>query len=406
MAKFKEFFKKHFVNADRKPKPKKDILKSIARIYNFIIYILLLAVDFIYLKLNNFIFKLNLISILLLILTIIQTFKVIKNIYCIIKTNEHIAEVEESDVRSSVASGAPGAGKTSSKLFDSVVKAKRMWEELQYKYWLMLSTDDNTLSPEELKDKQEIIEAYTFYNEQDTVPCLWSNIPVKVDGKKANKLTKAHLLQKKKLPIYSVLFSDEIGNDFEAQPKTSAKLKPLEALSRFIRHFFDGFWSFTEQEFSKAFIGVRRTTGSNRFFMSQKWALKPSFLLWIYDLLKDHFISDLQSANKYKYQSKTYQEFIECATYTSQKYSKFMNKFKHFINCIGYRHYTYKELGNIENGVVSSDKQKKGKFYVPSCLNCSYDDRCYRLLYKAKDKVLEPSKFKKNILTDEDLKAS
>lgn len=392
--------------SDKKPTPKKDILKSIARAYYFIILALLLAIDYIYLKTQNFNVIFSFKTILIFAPTVILIFKVLKNIRCIIKTNQHIQEVEETDVRTSVASGAPGAGKTSSKVFDAVVKAKRMWEELQYQYWLVLSLKDENLTAEELKDKHDIIEAYEFYNSQNTIPCLWSNIPVWVDGKKANRLTKAHLLQKKKLPIYSVLFNDEIGNDFEAQPKTSAKLKPLELMGRFIRHFFDGFWSFTEQEFSKAFIGVRRTTGSNRYYMRQEWILKPKFLLWLYNKLKYRYTKEVRNANDYTYQSNTYEKLIKSATLSSQKHAKFMRKFKRFINCIGYRKYTFKELGNIENGVVSTDKQRKGTFFVPSCLNCKYDDRCYRMLYKAKDKVVEPSKFQKNILTEEDLKAS
>ena len=316
----------------------------------------------------------------------------------------HINIVRERDIRTGASSGCPGSGKTSSGLYEVVIKAEAQWEELQYKYWLVCSQKDETLPLDVLTHKKEIIEAYEFYKKEDTVPCLWTNIPVKVNGKKSNRLTKDHLLQKERVPYMSVMFNDEIGNDFEATKKTSTKLKPLSQLARFIRHFFDGFWSFTEQEFSKAFIDVRRTTGSVRYYLSQKWVLRPTILLKIESFLKWFYIRNMRKAQECDYNSSKYIEYMNLSKLSSEIHSPFMRKLRRFIKNVGYRKYTYKELGNAETGVNITDDVGRITFYAPSCLNCTYDDRCYQALYKCKDKEIKPFHFNGMKLTEEELK--
>lgn len=80
-----------------------------------------------------------------------------------------------------------------------------------------------------------------------------------------------------------------------------------------------------------------------------------------------------------------------------------MIKLKHYLECVGYRKYVVEEREyNESDGTILNSKTKS--FYTPSCLNVKYNDRCFKGLYKCKDKVVKPSKFSKDYLTDEDIK--
>ena len=79
-----------------------------------------------------------------------------------------------------------------------------------------------------------------------------------------------------------------------------------------------------------------------------------------------------------------------------------MLRFKHYLDCVGYRKYTVDEREyNESDGSILNSRTKS--FYTPSCLNVKYKDRCFCNLYKAKNKKLKPSRFKEDVLTDEDI---
>lgn len=389
---------------------KKDYIKFFARSLYIWLFAIQMLINIAFVLIDVFVF-INGFKLWLIILTTIFMLpnliiipKFIQFIWAHAMCVHHINEVRERDIRTRASSGPPGAGKTSSEIYEAVIKAEAVNEEMEYEVWLIQSLKDEELPLDILVHKKEILQSYEFYMQNDTVPCLWTNIPVKVNGKFSNRLTKDHLLQKERVPYMSVLFNDEIGNDFEATKKSSTKLKPLSQFARFIRHFFDGFWSFTEQEFSKAFIDVRRTTGSVRYYLSQKWVLKPTLLLKLENFLKNLYLKNIRRAKRYEYGSDNYNYYMNLSKLNSEIHSPFMRKLRRFIKNIGYRKYTYKELGNAETGVNITDDVGRITFYAPSCLNCEYDDRCYQALYKCKDKEIKPFHFNGMKLTEEELK--
>lgn len=410
--KFFKFIKSLFINPDKKKRKKRDWVKWFARrhfLFNFIFTIFL---DLILLFCIGFNFDKLFITIPLLILVIplgLATFtnfvNLTRNWLVIALVKKHIQDILKQRSRVDFRKGPPGSGKSTQTLFEAKILADKCWEDLTYKYWLYQGLKEKDLNDFQKKEKADVIEAYEFYQKEGTIPCLWSNVPVTDElGRKANRLTAAHLLQKEKLPYLSVLFSDEIGSEFEAKKGgNNANLKPLSLLGRFIRHFIDGYWRLTEQDEKKSFIDIRRVVERVVLCISQVWVLKPTILNAIYNKLKNHFIKKTQKIDLYKEGSKTYNKLLKKVFRSSKIHSKFMLKFKHYLDCVGYRKYTVEEReynesdGSILNSITHS-------FYTPSCLNVKYNDRCFRNLYKAKDKKLRPFKFKQNYLTDEDIK--
>lgn len=203
------------------------------------------------------------------------------------------------------------------------------------------------------------------------------------------------------MPQFSVLFNDEIGCQFKAKKGDSDDLDPLSELARFIRHFIDGYWDLTEQEISKTFIDLRRVGGSNKWFTKQEWKLKPKRLLAIYSSLKQTVMVDFHLSKFFKIGTSQRSVCIKNAKRQSRRYGKFLKLLKRYISNIGWRRYEYSELGNSQSKEMTENGVHV--FYLPSCLNCQYDDRAYRNKYKAKDKQIENSVFTSQILTDQDL---
>lgn len=411
MKKFFKLIKRKFINSDKIPKKKRDWLKWFARrhyIFNFTFVVIL---DLILLLTIGFNFNKLIISIPLMILTIPFTFFTITalinltlnaTIAALVKKHNH--EILSQRSRVDFRKGPPGSGKSTQTIYEAVILAKHCEEELTFKYWFYLGYPEHKLSDFQKEEKREVIEAYEFYQKENTIPCLWTNVPVTDEqGRKSNKLTSKHLLQQEKLPYLSVLFNDEIGSEFEAKRGGNNKdLKPLSLMGRFIRHFIDGFWRLTEQDEKKSFIDIRRVVERVVMCLSQTWVLKPIILDAIYNKIKAHYIRKTQKLNIYKINSRTYNKLQKKIYKTSKINSTWLKKFKYYLSCVGYRKYLVEEREYNESGdSILSSKLKT--FYTPSCLNVTYNDRCFKALYKAKNKKLKASKFKSNVLTDEDI---
>lgn len=405
------WIKNLFINPDKKKKSKRDWIKWFARRHYIFNFTNTLLIDLILLIIIGFNFKLLIVSIPLIILTIpliILTIFNLINLIRYITLNSlvflHKQEIWKEKSRVDFRKGPPGSGKSTQTLYEAVVLAEKCWNELQYKYWLYQGIQEKYLSDFQKQEKQEVIEAFKFYNKENTIPCLWTNVPCKDEfGRYSNRLTSKHLLQKERLPYLSVLFSDEIGSEFEAQKgKVNPKLKNLSLLGRFIRHFLDGFWRLTEQDEKKSFIDIRRVVERVVMCLTQTWIMKPLILYNFYEKLKNKRIAEVNKINKYKFNSKSYNK-LERKTYrTSVKYSKLMKNLKHYIDCVGFRKYIVEEREiNESDGTILNLKQKT--FYTESCLNIKYNDRCFHNLYKCKDKALKPCHFKCDFLTDEDI---
>lgn len=300
-------------------------------------------------------------------------------------------------------SGGPGCGKSSLSIVIVCLRAKIMWAKLKLKAFYYLHKNKDKLNSSQLQAYNETINAYSFYiSHPDRIPCLWSNIPLEdYRGRKCFKLKKAHLFQKKRLPIYSVLFSDEIGNQFEAKKGNNEELKPVSKLARFIRHFFDGAWHVTEQEVSKTFVDIRRVSGSNKWLYQQKWIMKPIRLINLFNSLKAYALYHSSMMSLYKPNTSQYLYHER----KSKKQSKFWTPILQFImkliTHIGWRRYEYQELGNSESNTGAESKH--GFIFVPSCLTAKYYDRAYIRMYEALELPLEDSEFTELALTSQDL---
>lgn len=403
------WLKNFFHNPDRIQRPKRDWLKWFARRHYYLVLSFWIKLDLVVLLTIGFNFKKIALSIPLLILcvplgilTVISFINASTNTVLVGLVKKHNNEVLKTKARVTAREGAPGTGKTSSNIYDSKILADNAYRKLCFEYFLYLGLKDEKLSDFEKDKKHDVIEAFEFYQNNNTIPCLWSNIPL-IDeyGRKSNKLTASHLLQEEKLPIYNVSVSDEIGIEFEAQKGSSKELEPVSRTARFIRHFYDGYWNFTEQSFSKAFIDIRRVTEQVVTLEGQTWILKPMFLCSILTLIENHYIKKVLKLFYYKPNSKTYNKINKKIIISSKLNSKWIKRLKRYISCIGFRKYVSKQSEYSEDDGKKS--RSKSTFYVPSCLNIRYNDRCFRALYKAKDKELKPSKFKSIVLTEEDV---
>lgn len=385
-----------------------DIIHTLARSYYLRMAILMVILDITILVKIFFNFKFIFLTVPLTFLSIKAFYNFLANITCI-AFNKHYLSVITEQPRAECSSGAPGSGKSSNEAYKVVELAKWQWKQLQQEYWFYLSKDRNKLSQEKQSDYDEIVFAYKFeIAHPDRIHCLWSNIPISIGNHyklKSYKLTRQHLTQQKKLPYRAVLFTDEIGSMYPAtKGPTINDLENLSTLARWIRQFLEAFWSFTEQEFSKTFVDVRRVTGSNKYFKSQVWTLKPNFLLLIYNLLLSIAIIPLSLKRIFKPEIKVQNFLDKWSILNSKLFSKPLRTFKRYIKSIGWRHYKYTELGNSEVNDKVDVETKIKSIYLPSCLNCYYDDRAFRNAYLAIDFDIQDSYFVSDKLSKSDIK--
>lgn len=404
--------KRLFVNPDKKPKAKRDWIKWFARRHYLFKFLLVVLLDLILLMSIGFNFMLWQVSVPLIVISIpfgfftvwTMTELIRYSAYCAL-VKKHNNDILKQRSRADFRKGAPGCGKSTQTIYEAVVLAQKNWEELTFKYWQYKGLDEKKLNKFKLQEKAEVIESYEFYIKQKTIPCLWTNVPCRDEqGRYSNRLTKKHLLQQEKLPYLSVLFNDEIGNEFEAQKgKVSGDFKKLSTFGRFIRHFTDGYWRLTEQDEKKAFIDIRRVVERVVLCLDQQWVMEPKGLNSLYKKLKAKRIKQTNKIYSFKEGSKSYKKQQEKARKTSKNHSKFMKNLEHYIKFVGFRKYITEERETSESeGKIISSKTKV--FYTPSCLNVIYNDRCFHNLYEAKDKELKPSTFVEDHLTDEDIK--
>ncbi len=384
-----------------------DFIHILSRTYYYIDFLFWFMIDLLIIFLNDWSTTLkSTLNIVLLtpvtILSIIAFINLIRNIFYKVKYNL-FKEYISSMARVCFASGGPGSGKSSLTIVITVLRAKMMWLKLKFKAFSYRRKNYSKLSDDAKKDYDEVINSYNYFiAHPNKIPCLFSNIPIKdYHDRFSYRLTKDHLFQKKRLPLYSVLFSDEIGNQFKATKGTNTNLEPLSQLARFIRHFFDGAWHCTEQEISKTFIDIRRVSGSNLWLYRQTWVMKPKRLSWLFDSLKSTIMYHENMLQFYKSDSKQYCHHLKASKRLSKLFSPFLNFLYKLICGIGWRKYEAQELGNFENG---NGKESAIKFiYVPACLNAKYSDRTYRALYSAKNLPLVQSEFTSLNLTEEEL---
>lgn len=393
-----------------------DITKLLARSLYIRYFILTVILDFVLLKdviiqlFNNFslakLTALSFPSVLLILLTLYQLPIVIKNLYYIAKNKSFKNNAINDSVRATAVSGVPGAGKTTSTFYRAVILSKKLWLKLRIKYYYVCTIPKVLLSKNLKAHRNEIIEAYNFYTNSPFVPCLWSMTSIQVGKRFAHKLTNDQLLQKKIMVYGSVYVVDEIGSLFpNFTGKQKKILEPLSDLCRYIRHYIDSYFFFTEQEFSKAFIDIRRCTGSVQYLTKiQKWVLKPKFLIALFNLLfSDVYWQFFKQSFLIRYSKSFYKTYRKIYS-SSKHFAWFFKWLDRYISEVGFRRYEYKELGNQEVDLNNSNT-KSNIFYLESRLNFKYDDRCFKNKYRCKNQkyssVLQG--FNSLVMTEEEL---
>ena len=306
-----------------------------------------------------------------------------------------------------VKCGKPRVGKTSQAVQEAKSLALTKWRQLQYDYWMHHSREKQILENGDINELLEwyaIKESYEFYtrkpgpDENPGIPCLWSNIGIKdAGGRTSYQVTLDHIKGISRLPLYSVVFFDEIG----AVLKSELSLKKGEFydvsdMFRLGGHFLKWAVIGCEQDPKNIFIDCRRVAGANELVKSQQWVCKPVLALGIYNFLKTWKIDNLDKGSK-----------------RQPKWAKFMKGFESFVKSIGFRQQIVSGMGNLETGsetyVVndSGERIPLGKNhirYVASGINQYYDDRAYKQLYPSFFfKKIEGKTFKKLTINGFDL---
>lgn len=272
--------------------------------------------------------------------------------------------------------GTPGSGKTSSIFYIMKLLADIMWKQIctEYKLLKPYLKEIPFWPTQQREDAEEIIEAYNFYQNSGTYPCLWSTVPAFVDGIPVNRITSEHLMQKKKMPYGTCGILDEISLIL---PQALFRTKPDEImeLCKFPRHFGDFHFGTTEQGKNEMFKGLRSSAAWNRCMVQQKWVLKPRLLLWLYNFI------------------------IKYTKHMTRAKVTFLRVYAKILNCIGWRKYWYFDSGN-ENEQI---KSKKKTFVLPPYLNIDYDGRAFKNAYRCRNQKLEVSTWSHTRLTTDEV---
>ena len=291
-----------------------------------------------------------------------------------------------------VKGGKPRVGKTSQGIQEAKALALVKWRELQYDYWKWHSREDEIIArgnTNELLEWYAIKESYEFYTrkpepgEPQGIPCLWSNIGISDAGKRMSyEVTLDHIRGLSRLPLYSVVFFDEIG----AVLKSELSLKKGEFydvsdMFRLGGQYLKWCVIACEQDPKNIYIDCRRVAGANELVKSQQWVCKPLLALAVFSFLKACKIDRLDRGSK-----------------RQKRWSKFMIWFEGFVKSIGFRRQIVSSMGNLETGAEQYSVNDMGERiplgknrvrYVASAINKYYDDRAYKSLY--------PSYFSKKI---------
>lgn len=276
--------------------------------------------------------------------------------------------------------GPPGACKTLETMFKANAQAESSWFKAQYEMWKILKKiNDKTFVPND--DEKEVIESYEFYIKNNGIPCLASNIKVysKIYRRYSYDFEYEHLSQIKRAPYRLCAVIDEAGALLPTElfrDRDSNKLRTLqiEDTFRFCRQFNEMRLNGSEQRVGNVFKSVRGVVGVSKIFYDKEFVLKPRFLTWIFEKLKNRF------TNRMSYND-------------SVKYADFMAKFERFINNIGFFKISYIYMGNLENGNVTSlpGLDKVQKLYLPCCFDFIYNTRAYRGGYDCLNNPIEMS---------------
>ncbi len=276
----------------------------------------------------------------------------------------------------SVYQGALGAGKSSLGGYSIVTIAQNLFVQLVTDYHTMaVHVDEWTAANDtvNLERFEEVSAAYAYYmSHPDRVPCLFSNIPITVDGRKSSALTVDHLTQKKRLPAYTAVFIDELSFFIDKWLFNTRNddTDSLAVLFRFFRHFFGNGCRLiaTEQDSGNALKDLRRVMVSNEYILEQETVLGPRFLSRRLERKRRKLVKWALHPKKHKRITRA-----------------FVDKYKaleRYVKSIGFRRYRYVSIGNTEHDFAS---HAVVTVYAPAALNFYYYNRTFERLYKQRN---------------------
>ena len=275
--------------------------------------------------------------------------------------------------------GAPGSGKTSQSVQESLMLAVQKWRDLQMQYYIMHSREKEILkrnNPDELLDYYDVKLSYEFYAKSKCIPCLWSNIEITDPaGRKCHRFEKEHLQGLKRLPTHCVILTDEVGAMLKSDMSfNKAANYDLSDMFRLGRHFLN--WSVicSEQDPNNIFIDARRVVGLNEGISGQTWICRPWLLEKIYGFLS--FFKSDSFDKKVRRQPKR---------------AKFMAAFGGFISSIGFRLQPTVTSANTQTGIKGESQDGSGgavlrrqNRIIAATINVCYDERDYRRQYPSR----------------------
>lgn len=308
-------------------------------------------------------------------ITLFTLINFLRDIACKLRVLAHNASITISKYLK-MRFGQPGAGKSSSAIYDSKIMADKENKEIEREYKLLTPDLDKVDRMESIaRDRaKEIIEVHDYNVTSGAYPCLATTTPVYVDGVPANRLVADHLIQEEKLPYGTVGFIDEARQVLPPELHNTNPDCVLE-MAKFSRQYGEFHFNLVDQAKEGAFVAWRRCTDSFDFMEDQKWVLKARFLFWLADFLTDR---------------------MKKPTHRKVAFIKVLKKIaKH----IGYRKYYYTDFGNEYKQSISKTKT----FILPSFLNADYDDRAYRKGYRARNKQLNVIKWNSMEFTEEQI---
>lgn len=238
----------------------------------------------------------------------------------------------------------------------------------------------------EYRSKRKI---YLRQNSQEIrgcIWCLWSNIPIRVGNRMSIRATADYLVQLKPLPVFSVLFWDEVGNTLAKMGFTQTQITQfIEEVFRYPRHYGEFRIIMTEQEGNNVLNVTRKNIAFMDLFTRHQEKLMTPLLFSLLHRLIDWYLS------KRKYNARSW------------ALAGFYRWVKDLEKNIGFRKFFPLQIGNQEQAGAGKVLSKVRPRYAYATLNCEYDDRTYRDGYKAKDKQLEGKAWEKLDLTVEEI---
>lgn len=283
--------------------------------------------------------------------------------------------------------GAPGCGKTSQSVQESLMLALQKWRNLQMQFYILHSREKDILrrnNPDELLDYYDVKLSYEFYINSPCIPCLWSNVMITdASGRRCHRLEKEHLQGLKRLPSHCVILTDEVGVMLKSDMSfNKAANYDLSDMFRLGRHFLNWSMICSEQDPNNIFIDARRVVGLNEGISGQTWICRPWLLEKIYGFLS-FFKSD-------SFDKKIKRE---------PKRAKFMAKFGGFISSIGFRLQPTVTIANTQTGIKGDAQDGNGSTVlrrqnriIAATISDCYDERDYRRQY--------PSRYDREIAGD------